>query len=259
MGKVIVVTSGKGGVGKTTTVANLGHGLADLGKKVLLVDADIGLRNLDVVLGLESKIQYNLVDVLKGNCRINQALIRDKYNENLFLLPSAQHKSKHEIEVNQMKKLIDELRENFDFIFIDSPAGIDHGFELATVPADCAIVVTTPEISSIRDAGRVIDILNDKEKFIILNQVRNDLVKQGNMLSGKDVAEILAEELLGVIPDDEMVVIATNYGEPLIGSGTMSGDSYERICQRIIGNRIPINDGFHGSGLRARICSFFGR
>lgn len=242
MGEVIVITSGKGGVGKTTTTANIGIGLAKLGKKVIVIDTDLGLRNLDVVLGMENRIVYNLVDVIEGNCRLKQALIGDKRSENLFLLPSAQTKDKSAISPEQMKKLTEELREQFDYILLDCPAGIEQGFQNAISGATRAIIVTTPEVSAIRDADRIIGLLDKakiKQKDLIINRVRMDMIKRGDMMSVEDVTEILYINLLGVIPDDEHVVIGTNQGEPVIGMDSMAGQAYQNVCRRIIGEEIP--------------------
>ncbi len=245
MCEVIVITSGKGGVGKTTTTANVGTGLAMLDKKVVLVDTDIGLRNLDVVMGLENRILYNLVDVIKGNCRLKQALIKDKRHPTLYLIPSAQTCDKSAVTPLQMIKLTDELRENFDYILLDCPAGIEQGFQNAIAGADRAVVVTTPEISAIRDADRIIGLLknaNMPQIELLVNRVRMDMVKRGNMMSLKDVCEILPIPLLGAIPDDENIVISTNQGEPLSGLNSLSGQAYNNICRRIGGERIPIMD-----------------
>lgn len=242
MGEVIVITSGKGGVGKTTTTANIGIGLAKLGKKVIVIDTDLGLRNLDVVLGMENRIVYNLVDVIEGNCRLKQALIGDKRSENLFLLPSAQTKDKSAISPEQMNKLTEELREQFDYILLDCPAGIEQGFQNAISGATRAIIVTTPEVSAIRDADRIIGLLDKakiKQKDLIINRVRMDMIKRGDMMSVEDVTEILYINLLGVIPDDEHVVIGTNQGEPVIGMDSMAGQAYQNVCRRIIGEEIP--------------------
>ena len=245
MGEVIVVTSGKGGVGKTTTVANIGTGLAMLDKRTVVVDTDIGLRNLDVILGLENRIVYNLVDVINGKCRLKQALIKDKRHPELYLLPSAQTKDKSAVSPEQIIKLIDEMRSDFDYIIIDCPAGIEQGFKNAIAAADRAIVVTTPEVSAIRDADRVIGLLEANEITsidLIINRVRYDMVKKGDMMSVDDVVDILAVNLLGVIPDDEQIVISTNKGEPLAGSNTTSGNAYIDICKRILGDSIPLTD-----------------
>lgn len=242
MSEVIVITSGKGGVGKTTTTANVGTGLAQLNKKVVLIDTDIGLRNLDVVMGLENRIVYNLVDVIEGNCRIKQALIKDKKYPNLALLPSAQTRDKTSVTPEQMKKLTDELREEFDYILLDCPAGIEQGFQNAIAGADRALVVTTPEVSAIRDADRIIGLLEAneiKQTQLIVNRLRMDMVKRGDMMTVEDVCEILAINLIGVVPDDEQIVISTNQGEPLVGSDALAGKLMLNTCRRIIGEEVP--------------------
>lgn len=242
MSEVIVITSGKGGVGKTTTVANIGTGLAMLDQKVVLVDTDIGLRNLDVVMGLENRIVYNLVDVTGGNCRLKQALIKDKRLPNLFLLPSAQTKDKTAVTPEQMIKLCEELREEFDYILLDCPAGIEQGFKNAIAGADRALVVTTPEVSAIRDADRIIGLLEANELrdiALIINRLRPDMIRRGDMMSVEDVVDILAVELLGTILDDEQIVIATNQGAPLSGERSMAEEAYRNICRRILGEEIP--------------------
>ena len=254
MSEVIVVTSGKGGVGKTTTVANIGTGLAQLDKKVVLVDTDIGLRNLDVVLGLENRIVYNLVDVIEGNCRMKQALIKDKRYSSLFLLPSAQTRDKSSVSPEQMKKLCDELAQEFDFIILDCPAGIEQGFRNAIAGASKALVVTTPEVSAIRDADRIIGLLEAEELkdiHLIINRLRVDMVKRGDMMSVDDVVDILAVPLIGTIPDDGTVVVATNQGEPLAGKSGLCGQAYSNICRRLLGEEVPFLDlenkrGFFG-------------
>lgn len=215
MSEVIVITSGKGGVGKTTTTANVGTGLAQEGKKVVLIDTDIGLRNLDVVMGLENRIVYNLVDVVEGNCRMKQALIKDKRYPNLSLLPSAQTRDKSAVSPEQMVKLIDELKEEFDYILLDCPAGIEQGFKNAIAGADRALVVTTPEVSAIRDADRIIGLLGANEvkrTELIVNRLRMDMVKRGDMMNINDVTDILAIDLIGAIPDDEQIVIPPTRG-----------------------------------------------
>ena len=245
MSEVIVVTSGKGGVGKTTTAANIGTGLAALDKKVVMVDTDIGLRNLDVVLGLENRIVYNLVDVIEGNCRLKQALIRDKHNPNLCLLPSAQTRDKTAVSPEQMKKLCEDLKEEFDYVILDCPAGIEQGFKNAIAGASRAIVVTTPEVSAIRDADRIIGLLEAAELhniYLIINRLRMDMIRRGDMMSVEDVVDILAVDLLGAIPDDEQVVISTNQGEPLAGSESLAGKAYQNICRRIMGEEITLLD-----------------
>lgn len=245
MSEVIVITSGKGGVGKTTTTANVGTGLAQLDKKVVLIDTDIGLRNLDVVMGLENRIVYNLVDVVEGNCRMKQALIKDKRYPNLSLLPSAQTKDKTSVSPEQMVKVIDELRDEFDYILLDCPAGIEQGFKNAIAGADRALVVTTPEVSAIRDADRIIGLLTANEITridLIVNRLRMDMVKRGDMMNIGDVTEILAIDLIGAVPDDEQIVISTNQGEPLVGADCKAGKAYENICHRILGEDVPYLD-----------------
>ena len=243
MSEVIVITSGKGGVGKTTTTANVGTGLAKLNKKVVLIDTDIGLRNLDVVMGLEHRIVYNLVDVVEGNCRVKQALIKDKRYPNLYLLPSAQTRDKTAVSPEQMKKLTDELREEFDYILLDCPAGIEQGFKNAIAGADRALVITTPEVSAIRDADRIIGLLEANELKrcdLIVNRIRVDMVKRGEMMSIDDVVEILSINLIGAVPDDENIVISSNQGEPLVGSDTQAGQAYMNICKRVMGEDVPL-------------------
>ncbi len=245
MSEVIVITSGKGGVGKTTTTANLGTGLAKLDKKVVMIDTDIGLRNLDVVMGLENRIVYNLVDVVEGNCRIKQALIKDKRYPNLCLLPSAQTRDKTAVTPEQMVKLIDELREDFEYILLDCPAGIEQGFKNAIAAADRALIVTTPEVSAIRDADRIIGLLEANEIHqidLIVNRLRMDMVKRGDMMSIEDVIEILAIDLIGAVPDDENIVIATNQGEPCVGDGSLAGQAYMNICKRVLGEKVELLD-----------------
>ena len=245
MGEIIVVTSGKGGVGKTTTTANIGAGLASLGQKVLVIDTDLGLRNLDVVMGLENRIVYNLVDVIEGSCRLKQAVIRDKRHENLHLLPSAQTKDKSAVSPEQMIKLTSDLRREYDYVLLDCPAGIEQGFQNAIAGADRAIVVTTPEVSSIRDADRIIGLLEAHHMAkmnLIINRIRIDMVKRGDMMSIDDVTEILSIDLLGAIPDDEQVVVGTNQGEPVIDMDSLAGKAYMNICRRILGEDVPFLD-----------------
>lgn len=259
MSEVIVVTSGKGGVGKTTTSANIGTGLAKLDKKVVMIDTDIGLRNLDVVMGLENRIVYNLVDVIEGNCRAKQAMIKDKRYNNLFLLPSAQTKDKNAVTPEQMKALVEELKEEFDYIILDCPAGIEQGFKNAIAGADRALIVTTPEVSAIRDADRIIGLLeaNEMKKIdLIVNRLRMDMVKKGDMMSIEDVVDILAIDLIGAVPDDENIVIATNNGEPLVGNNTIPGQAYMNICKRITGEEVPMLD-LSGGGFFSKIAKVF--
>ena len=260
MGEVIVITSGKGGVGKTTTTANVGTGLAMLGKKVVLIDTDIGLRNLDVVLGLENRIVYNLVDVIEQNCKIKQALIKDKRYETLYLLPSAQTRDKDAVNPEQMVALTEELKNEFDYIILDCPAGIEQGFKNAIAGADRAIVVTTPEVSAVRDADRIIGLLEAnevKKTELIVNRLRMDMVKRGDMMSSEQVLDILAISLLGVVPDDENIVVSTNTGEPLVGNDSLAGQAYMNICKRITGEEVPLLDLESKKGFLARLGEIF--
>lgn len=260
MSEVIVITSGKGGVGKTTTTANIGIGLSQAGKKVVVIDTDLGLRNLDVVMGMENRIVYNLVDVIDGGCRLKQALIQDSRYPTLSLLPSAQTKDKYAVTPEQMRKLVDDMREEFDYILIDCPAGIEQGFQNAIAGADRAIVVTTPEVSSIRDADRIIGLLEGhgiRRNELIINRLRIDMVKRGDMMSVEDVTEILAVDLLGVIPDDEQVVVATNQGEAVMGQDSLAGKAYENICRRLQGEEIPIPDFQQNEKFFAKIAHWF--
>ena len=260
MNDVIVVTSGKGGVGKTTTTANVGTGLAASGKKVVLIDTDIGLRNLDVVMGLENRIVYNLVDVVEGNCRVKQALIRDKRYPGLYLLPSAQTRDKTAVNESQMRKLIEQLKEQFDYVLLDCPAGIEQGFKNAIAGANRALVVTTPEVSAIRDADRIIGLLEASAMGridLVINRMRFDMVKRGDMMSIEDVIDILAIDLIGAVPDDEHIVIATNQGEPLAGDSSLAGTAYMNICKRILGEEVPLMNLESNSGFFARIAKLF--
>ncbi|WP_425806678.1 septum site-determining protein MinD [Desulfitobacterium sp. Sab5] len=244
MGEVIVVTSGKGGVGKTTTSANIGTGLAATGHKVVLVDTDIGLRNLDVVMGLENRIVYDIVDVTSGNCRLKQALIKDKRFENLYLLPAAQTKDKTAVNPDQMKVLAEELKKEYDYAIIDCPAGIEQGFRNAIAGADRAIVVTTPEVSAVRDADRIIGLLEAadlRNPRLIINRIRPQMVKRGDMMDISDIMDILAIDLIGVVPDDESIVISTNRGEPAVmDHSSHAGEAYRRITRRIQGEEVPL-------------------
>ncbi len=262
MGEVIVITSGKGGVGKTTTTANIGTALAMERKKVVVIDADIGLRNLDVVLGLENRIVYDIVDVVEGVCRLKQALIRDKRFDGLYLLPAAQTKDKNAITPEQMQKLCKELKETHDYVLVDCPAGIEQGFKNAIAGADRAIVVTTPEISAVRDADRIIGLLEAAELTnpeLIINRIRIDMVKKGDMMNIEDMTDILAVDLIGIVPDDEYIVISTNKGEPAVKDGaSLAGQAYKNIALRILGQDLPfmeldINDGF-----MAKLAKLFG-
>ena len=243
MSEVIVITSGKGGVGKTTTTANVGTGLAMLNKKVVMIDTDIGLRNLDVVLGLENRIVYNLVDVIEGKCKLKQALIKHKKYPDLCLLPSAQTRDKDSVTPEQMKALVEELKKDFDYVLLDCPAGIEQGFRNAIAGADRALVVTTPEVSAIRDADRIVGLLeaNEMKRIdLIINRIRVDMVRRGDMLNVGDVCDILSINLIGVVPDDENVVIATNQGEPLVDRDCLAGKTFKNICRRVLGEEVPL-------------------
>ena len=242
--RVLVVTSGKGGVGKTTTTANLGTALAMMDKKVVLVDTDIGLRNLDVVMGLENRIVFDIVDVVNGNCKLKQALIKDKRFEGLCLLPAAQTKEKTAVTPHQMKNLTNELREDFEYILIDCPAGIEQGFKNAIAGADAAVVVATPEVSSVRDADRIVGLLEAAgltDTRLIVNRIRPKMVKRGDMMDIEDIIDILSIDLLGVVPEDECIVISTNRGEPaVLGNNSQAGEAYRRIARRIMGEKVPV-------------------
>ncbi len=242
-GKVIVVTSGKGGVGKTTTVANLGCGLALRGRRVVMVDADIGLRNLDVVLGLENRIVFDLVDVAEKRCRLRQAMIKDKRFDGLFLLPAAQTREKDAVSPEQMQAICRELKQELDYVLIDCPAGIEQGFKNAVAGADEAIIVTTPEVSAVRDADRIVGLLQARDltdPWLIVNRIRPDMIRKGDMMDIDDVNDILALELLGIIPDDEAIIVSTNRGEPVVTDrGSRAGEAFRNIAGRLEGENIP--------------------
>lgn len=262
MGEVIVITSGKGGVGKTTTTANIGTGLAVHGKKVVLIDTDIGLRNLDVVMGLENRIVYDLVDVVEGTCRLKQALIKDKRFDGLYLLPAAQTRDKNSVSPEQMMWLCDELRKEFDYILIDCPAGIEQGFKNAIAGADRAIVITTPEVSAVRDADRIIGLLESQEirnPRLLINRVRPDMVKRGDMMSMEDIVDILAIKMIGVVPDDENIIISTNRGEPaVIDNKSLAGQAYRNIAKRVMGEDVPLLDLNVSDGFLSKMKKLFG-
>lgn len=245
-GKVIVITSGKGGVGKTTITANIGTALASMKQRVVLVDGDTGLRNLDVLMGLENRIVYNLIDFLEGNCSLKQALIKDRKINELFLLPTAQLRDKNDIKPEQMIDLISQLRVLFDYVLIDCPAGIEQGFENAIVGADRAIVVVNPEVTSIRDADRVIGKLEGKgikDNKLIINRIDYEMVENGDMLSIEDIINILNIELVGVVTNDRSITISTNKGEPIVlDENSMMGKSLKEIAMRINGEKIPFKN-----------------
>ncbi|OEF98041.1 septum site-determining protein MinD [Vulcanibacillus modesticaldus] len=245
MGEAIVITSGKGGVGKTTTTANIGTALALSGKKVCLVDTDIGLRNLDVIMGLEHRIIYDLVDVVEGVCRLKQALIKDKRFNALSLLPAAQTKDKNAVTPEQMKEIVDELKNEFDYVLIDCPAGIERGFKNAVAGADHAIVITTPEVSAVRDADRIIGLLEAERQIsppkLIINRIRPHMMKNGEIMDVEEVVSILAIDLLGIVPDDENIIRSSNYGEPVALNPEIKGGlAYRNIARRILGETVPL-------------------
>ena len=241
--QVVTITSGKGGVGKTTATANLGAALVQLDQKVVCVDADIGLRNLDVVLGLENRIVYDLVDVIEGRCRLKQAMIRDKRLPELYLIPAAQTRDKSAVSPSDMVRFCDELRSECDWILIDSPAGIERGFRNAIAPADIVIVITNPEVSAVRDADRIIGMIEAEEKGparLLINRIKPNMVKRGEMLSAEDVLELLAIELIGLIPEDESVIINTNRGVPVVLDGrSRAGHAFRNIAKRLLGEQVP--------------------
>ncbi|MEO7022177.1 MAG: septum site-determining protein MinD [Ktedonobacteraceae bacterium] len=244
--RVITITSGKGGVGKTTTTANLGTALAMQGKKVVVLDADIGLRNLDAVLGLENRIVYDLVDVVEGQCRLRQALIKDKRMPDLFLLPAAQTRDKNAINSVQMEQLCQQLRREFDFVLIDSPAGIEQGFRNAIVGADEIIIVTNPEMASVRDADRIIGLVEaagKPEPRLILNRLRPEMVRRGDMMDVADVLEVLGIDLIGIVPEDELIIIATNKGEPVVyDKRSRAGRAFLNAAHRMLGEEVPLDE-----------------
>lgn len=255
--KVITITSGKGGVGKTTMTANIASSLAVDGEAVVCIDADIGLRNLDVVLGLENRIVYDLVDVIEGRCRLRQAMIRDKRLPELFLIPAAQTRDKSAVSPSDMVRLCDELRGESDWILIDSPAGIERGFRNAIAPADLVIVVTNPEVSAVRDADRIIGLIEAEEKGpaqLVINRIKPDMVKRGDMLTVDDILELLAVELVGVIPEDEKVILSTNRGVPISLDGkSAAGQAFRNIALRIKGENVPFLELETQGGLLGRI------
>jgi septum site-determining protein MinD len=260
-GKVVTVTSGKGGVGKTTATANIGAALASNGKKVVCIDADIGLRNLDVVLGLENRIVYDLVDIVEGRCRLRQAMIRDKHLNELYLIPAAQTRDKSAVSPSDMVRLCDELRPDYDYIMIDSPAGIERGFRNAIAPADIVLVVTNPEVSAVRDADRIIGLIEAEEKGparLVINRIKPEMVRRGDMLSADDVLELLAVELIGLIPEDEHVVMSTNQGSPIVLNGkSKAGEAFRSIARRLDGEEVPFLPLEEDGGIFKRVARLF--
>ncbi|NCU16926.1 septum site-determining protein MinD [Pallidibacillus pasinlerensis] len=264
MGEAIVITSGKGGVGKTTSSANIGTALTLQGKRVCLVDTDIGLRNLDVIMGLENRIIYDLVDVATGRCKIHQALVKDKrFDDKLYLLPAAQTSDKNAINPDQMRTIIEGLKKEFDYVIIDCPAGIEQGFQNAVAGADQAIVITTPEVSAVRDADRIIGLL-EKEPMtpprLVINRIRSNMVKDGDMLDVDEITNILAIELIGIVADDEEVIKASNHGEPIVmNPNNKASLAYRNIARRILGDSVPLQHlEEENSGIFSKIKKFFG-
>ncbi|HEM62167.1 MAG TPA: septum site-determining protein MinD [Chloroflexi bacterium] len=258
--RVVTITSGKGGVGKTTTTANLGVALAMLSQRVVTIDADIGLRNLDVVMGLENRIVYDLVDAIEGHCRLRQALIRDRRLSELYLLPAAQKRDKSAVTPDQMIEVCDQLRHEFDFILIDSPAGIEQGYRNAVAPADRVVIVTTPEVSAVRDADRIVGLVEAEGKgpaSLIINRLNPDMVRRGDMLSTHDVVELLAIDLLGIVPEDKEIIVSTNRGMPVALDGkTPSGLAFRNIAGRLLGQDIPFMPLQEPLGVFERLARF---
>ena len=263
-GRVIVITSGKGGVGKTTTSANIGTALARAGKKVVLIDTDLGLRNLDLLLGLENRIVYTIVDVVEERCKLKQALVKDKKNPNLCLLAAAQTRDKSAITQEQLKNICEELKKDYDFILVDCPAGIEHGFQTAISGASEAIVVTTPEMSAVRDADRIIGLLEAKEEIksykLLVNRVRPNLIKANDMMSVDEVVDILSCNLIGVIPEDTGIITSTNRGEPIVNDeNSLAGKAYKNVALRILGEEVPFLDIDEPHGVIDKIKHFFSK
>jgi len=262
--RAIVVTSGKGGVGKTTTTANVGTALAHLGEKVAVVDVDVGLRNLDVVMGLESRVVFDLIDVIEGRAELKKALVRDKRVEGLYLLPAAQTRDKEALDPERFKEIVRQLleEEGFDRVLIDSPAGIEKGFQTAAAPAEGALVVVNPEVSSVRDADRIIGMLEAMgihENYLVINRLRPEMVKRGDMLAVDDVIEILGLKPIGIIPEDEEVLVSTNVGEPLVlRKGSAAGKALMDTARRIHGEDVPLSDPEAKKGIWSAIRKLFG-
>ena len=261
-GRVIVITSGKGGVGKTTTNANIGTALAKEGKKVVMIDTDLGLRNLDLLLGLENRIVYTIVDVVEERCKLKQALVKDKKNPNLCLLAAAQTRDKTAVTEEQLKNICEELKKDFDFILVDCPAGIEQGFQNAVAGASEAIVVTTPEMSAVRDADRIIGLLEAKEDIksykLLINRVRPNLIKSNDMMSVDDVVEILSADLIGIIPEDTGIITSTNKGEPIVNDvKSPAGQAYRNVAKRIMGEDIPFLNLEEDTSIVGKMKKFF--
>ena len=261
-GRVIVITSGKGGVGKTTTSANIGTALAKAGQKVVLIDTDIGLRNLDLLLGLENRIVYTIVDVVEERCKLKQALVKDKKNPTLCLLAAAQTRDKSAVNQEQLKAICEELKGDNDFILVDCPAGIEQGFQNAIAGATEAIIVTTPEMSAVRDADRIIGLLEAKEEIesykLLINRVRPNLVKSNDMMSVDDVVDILSCSLIGIIPEDTGVITSTNKGEPIVNDEkSLAGQAYHNVAKRVMGEEVAFLDLDEPKGWAAKVKKFF--
>lgn len=257
---VVTITSGKGGVGKTTITANLGAALASFGLRVVCIDADIGLRNLDVVLGLENRIVYDLVDVIEGRCRLRQAMIRDKHNQDLFLIPAAQTRDKSAVSPSDMVRLSEELKRDYDWILIDSPAGIERGFRNAIAPSDQVYVITNPEVSAVRDADRIIGLVEAEEKGpprLIINRINPNMVKKGDMISTDDIVELLAIDLIGIVPEDPNVLVSTNRGVPVSLDGkSQAGEAFRNIARRMMGEDVPYLDLYKSKNIFDRLGTF---
>ncbi|MFD1065386.1 septum site-determining protein MinD [Oceanobacillus locisalsi] len=262
MGEAIVITSGKGGVGKTTTSANIGTALALMDKKVCLIDTDIGLRNLDVIMGLENRIIYDIVDVIQGRCKLQQALIKDKRFDYLSVLPAAQTSDKTSVTSDGMKEIITELKQEYDYIIIDCPAGIEQGFQNAVAGADRAIVVTTPENSSVRDADRIIGLIENEDMVeaprLVINRIRNHMMKNGDMLDVDDIVQLLAIDLIGIVADDEEMIKASNKGEPIaLHPNFKASISYRNIARRILGETVPLQPLEEEKSFMQKVKAFF--
>jgi len=259
--RVITVTSGKGGVGKTTTTANISVALSRLDQRVVMLDADIGLRNLDVVTGLENRIVYDIVDVVEGRCNLKQALIKHKQFPSLYLIPAAQTRDKTAISPADMLDIVAKLKPEFDFIIIDSPAGIERGFRNAVAPADEVIIVTNPEVSAVRDADRIIGLLEAENKEpgkLIINRLKPDMVKKGEMLSADDITDILALDIIGIVPEDEFVIPASNSGVPVtLNEDSKAGLAFQNIARRLLGQNVPLMDLEKQPGFFRRLVKLF--
>ena len=261
-GRVIVITSGKGGVGKTTTNANIGTALAKAGNKVVMIDTDLALRNLDFLLGLENRIVYTIVDVVEKRCKLKQALVKDKKNPNLCLLAAAQTRDKTAVSEEQLKEICEQLQKDYDFILVDCPAGIEQGFQNAVAGASEAIVVTTPEMSAVRDADRIIGLLEAREEIesykLLINRVRPNLIKSNDMMSVEDVAEILSADLIGIIPEDTGIITSTNKGEPIVNDeNSLAGRAYRNVAHRIMGEEVPFLNLEEETSFMTKVKKFF--